>query len=105
MNNLNVEMGKDLDLRKVRDEIVGKKALYEENARKLDESINKLKPVIDSISSETRQKLAMKGLSVDNILNVDYDRLKTDKQYLTEYKKELTSVILSVKQKLGELLW
>lgn len=104
MNNLNVEMGKDLDLRKVRDEIVGKKALYEENARKLDESINKLKPVIDSISSETRQKLAMKGLSVDNILNVDYDRLKTDKQYLTEYKKELTSVILSVKQKLGELL-
>lgn len=104
MNNLNVEMGKDLDLRKVRDEIVGKKALYEENARKLDESINKLKPVIDSISSETRQKLAMKGLSIDNILNVDYDRLKTDKQYLTEYKKELTSVILSVKQKLGELL-
>lgn len=104
MNNLNVEMGKALDLRKVRDEIVGKKALYEENARKLDESINKLKPVIDSISSETRQKLAMKGLSVDNILNVDYDRLKTDKQYLTEYKKELTSVILSVKQKLGELL-
>lgn len=104
MNNLNVEMGKDLDLRKVRDEIVGKKALYEENARKLDESINKLKPVIDSISSETRQKLAMKGLSVDNILNVDYDRLKTDKQYLTDYKKELTSVILSVKQKLGELL-
>lgn len=104
MNNLNVEIGKDLDLRKVRDEIVGKKALYEENARKLDESINKLKPVIDSISSETRQKLAMKGLSVDNILNVDYDRLKTDKQYLTEYKKELTSVILSVKQKLGELL-
>ena len=104
MNNLNVEMGKDLDLRKVRDEIVGKKALYEENARKLDESINKLKPVIDSISSETRQKLAMKGLSIDNILNVDYDRLKTDKQYLTDYKKELTSVILSVKQKLGELL-
>lgn len=104
MNKIDVEMGKDLDLRKVRDEIVGKKALYEENTRKLEESINKLKPVIDSISNETRQQLAMKGLNIDYILNIDYDKLKVDRQYLAEYKKELSNVIVSIKQKLGELL-
>ncbi len=99
-----VEIGKDIDLRKVRDTIVAKRALYEENNRKLDEAVNKLKPVLDGISDETKQMLSARGLNIDFITNVDYERLKNDREYLTKYKLELTRVINSMKQKLGELL-
>ncbi len=99
-----VEIGKDVDLRKVRDTIVAKRALYEENNRKLDEAVNKLKPVLDGISDDTKQILTARGLNIDFITNVDYDRLKTDRDYLVTYKLELTKVINAMKQKLGELL-
>ena len=105
MNTYNKEMDvNNIDLRKVRDTIVAKKALYEENNRKLDEAVNKLKPILDSITDETKQTLASKGININLVTNVDYDRLKSDRDYLIAYKTELTKVINHMKQKLGELL-
>lgn len=93
-----------MELKEMRDAFLKKKTLYENEKKRLNEAINKIEPIMSNISEDTVISLRNKGIDIDSLVNVDYERLKTDSQYFTAYKQNAIKVISDIKSNLEQML-
>lgn len=93
-----------MDIRKVRDEFIGKKALAKQNNDNKNKMILQLKTVVDNLDKNHIDMLRLKGIPIDSVINVDYELLKSDNDYLVQFKQNVQDTIISIKNYIeGEL--
>lgn len=103
INNIKEAMNLD-DFSKLKDSLIREKALSESQQEKRNSAVDKLETVLKSVDEKIIEELKNYGLNIDLVLNPDYVKLKSDKEYLEEYQKQLIQVITKVRESLKGLL-
>lgn len=93
-----------MDLTKLRDEFIKRKTENERDMQALSIAVDKVQNIIDNIDPSLIENARMKGLVIDPVLNIDYDRLKTDNKYLVECKQNIRSLLNDIKTRLTNVL-
>lgn len=83
----------DLKLR-----VAAEKALAENNRKTLEKNLNDFRNIMDNIPQATKERLFEFGIDVSKVENIDYNRLKTDVEYIKEIQKSMTTIIMKCKE-------
>lgn len=78
--------------------VAAEKALAENNRKTLEKNLNDFKNIMDNIPDATKARLVEFGIDVNKIENIDYNRLKTDVEYIKEIQKIMTMIIMKCKE-------
>lgn len=78
--------------------VAAEKALAENNRKTLEKNLNDFKNIMDNIPDATKTRLLEFGIDVNKIENIDYNRLKTDVEYIKEIQRIMTIIIMKCKE-------
>ena len=98
-------MAKDnVDFKELRDKLIGQKALYEQRQQMNKERVNKIKIMVEKVLEDYNELALREGLNLGILNNIDYEKMKTDKEYYSKVKRELGNTIINLSDKLKGLL-
>lgn len=97
-------INKNSTFAEIREEIVRNKVLADQNLEITNKMVAQLKSYRDTINEDTVEKLKVHGIYMDNIINADYDKLATDREYLREIITEIRQVMDKFKEVVVEIL-
>lgn len=97
-------INKNSTFAEIREEIVRNKVLADQNLEITNKMIVQLKSYRETINDDTVEKLKGYGIYLDNIINADYDKLATDREYLREFIAEVRNVMDKFKDAVVEIL-
>ena len=97
-------INKNSTLAEVRDEILRNKVIVDQNQEVIDKLVLQIDAYKKSINLEVAEKLKDYGIYLDNLLNVDLDRLSKDKDYLNSFIQYLRSTMDTYKEVVVNLL-
>lgn len=98
-------MAKDnVDFKELRDKLIGQKALYEQRQQMNKERVNKIKTMVEKVLEDYNELALREGLNLGILNNIDYEKMKTDKEYYSKVKRELGNTIINLSDKLKGLL-
>lgn len=92
------------DLSSLRDRLLEEKVTAKNQQVKRDEAVDKVKTALAKIPKEKIEELRTLGFDVESVINPDFERLKTDKEYLENYKSKAIQLITKVTSRLESLL-
>lgn len=93
-----------VDLTKLRDEIVQKKALAQAAKAESNVALEELKEITASFSEEEKEALERLGFDVKSLLSINFERLQSDESYLEQFKQDVDTMVQSIYKKLEEQL-
>lgn len=86
----------------LRDKIIEKKALDAKTKKESEQGCAEMQKLFASITEEMKEELAAMGFDLQEIVNVDFEKLKTDRNYNKEYNKRLNEFVINLHQVLEE---
>ena len=92
-----------MDLKQVRDNLIRQQALNKQALETRNLKINKIKSLLETISEEDLDLAERQGIYLRNLRNIDYDRMRTDNEYTQTLKKEIETLLITLKKNLQEL--
>lgn len=95
---------KGQSLQQIREEILKRKTLQDQNKVNIKRTIDRIKNSVESFDSATLEKLRDYGIHADILLNVDYDRMLEDRNYLVTFISEVKRLTEQYKEVVGTIL-
>lgn len=93
-----------MDIKEIRDKLVEKRTLYNNAVRASQEACSDIRKILSQFSDEEIELLESSGFGITKLLDVDLDKLKSDSDYLENYRKSLTELMDSISDYLLEEL-
>ena len=94
----------DIDLHKLRDKVIGDKALDEKKKDEFEKFALKLKQSIDLLSDKSISMLEQNGIFIGFLKDIDYKRLSTDKQYSIEIQDKCKEFAMKSSELVGSIV-
>lgn len=88
----------------LRDKLIEKRALDAKKKKDSEQGCVEMEKLFSTITEEMKEEMAAAGFNIDTILNVDYEKLKTNREYNETYNRELNSFVGSLHKYLEELV-
>ncbi len=95
---------KGKSLQQIREEILRRKTLQEQNKINIQRTIDRVRNSIESFDQETLEKLRDYGIHADILVNVDYDRMLDDRNYLISFISEIRRLTEQYKEVVSQIL-
>lgn len=95
---------KGKSLQQIREEILRRKTLQEQNKINIQRTIDRVRNSIESFDEETLEKLRDYGIHADILVNVDYDRMLDDRNYLISFISEIRRLTEQYKEVVSQIL-
>lgn len=92
------------DVSKLRDKLLEEKVTAKNQQTRREEAVAKVKKALDKIPEKVIEELRNSGLVIDSVIAPDFEKLKTDKEYLEQYKVDSMKLISTINERLKVLL-
>lgn len=92
------------DIRQLNEALVKELTLQEQKAKNHRKTVDKIKSTVAGFDEETLAQLREYGLYVDDLVNPDYERMYTDKEYFKYYIQLIKQVSNQYKEVVTQVL-
>lgn len=97
-------MAKFKDIKEVKEMTTRNEFIAEQNKTKVEELIKNIEHYENLITEEQKELLRDRGIYIEQILNVDKDKLKTNPEYVQNYIVTIRSFIEQFMEIVSEVL-
>ena len=92
------------DVSKLRDRLLEEKVTAKNQQTRREEAVDKVKKALGKIPEGVIEELRNSGLVLDSVISPDFEKLKSDKEYLEQYKVDSMKLISTISERLKALL-
>lgn len=77
----------------LKERVIALKAVSEKDRKTIEYNISKFKNIIANISDSSKLRVSEAGIDITILDNIDYDKLRVDREYMLYVKKNLEMII------------